>query len=176
MNSVRNTLGMAVVSLAFSLLAPRNTSACTCVVSAESNEPAWPTFEQAVPRSEVAFIGRVVAQSVLSSRKGPNVPFLDVRVIHAIKGVREGATVRVWDGAFGSSCELDLRPLKRDRIVAFSVERNKPEYREYQELLHLSVEPDAYLIGSCGEYYRPLASEDRARQLAQKLKGRDHGK
>lgn len=176
MTSFRSALRAAIAVVAVCLVAPSEAMACACVASAESGEPAWPTLEQAVPRTEVAFIGRVVSQSAIPSPDEPNVAFLDVRVTRSIKGPRAGTIVRVWDSAFGSSCAGDLRPLKNGTIAAFALGRNKPEYREFQELLHISVEADAYLIGSCGEYYRPLASEDEARKLAKLLKAQRHGK
>jgi hypothetical protein len=61
-------------------------SACACVVA--ETDIAWPTLEQAAAKSEAVLIGRVRAQqpAVIVPSRGA-VPFLDVEVVHNLKGL-----------------------------------------------------------------------------------------
>jgi hypothetical protein len=159
---VTRSVGLLVLLLV--LVSPRVAASCTCVASAE--EVAWPTLEQAAAASYAVLIGRITKQVVLAEPapyEGHNVGYVEVEVIDGIKQVAKGATIRVWDAGFGSSCSVDLRPLSPGVMVALALERNGTKYREYQELMKLKVAPGDYLLKACGDYKRRLeADEDTA--------------
>lgn len=145
--------------------------ACTCV--ARPQETAWPTLDQAAQASDAVLVGRVVAQTTLSDPppyEGNDVAFVDLAVVDGVKGLVPGSHVRVWDGGFGSSCTVDLRPLRVGTLVAMALARNLPENREYHETMRLGVAPDDYLLRSCGDYMQPLTSDREAREVATRLR------
>jgi hypothetical protein len=115
----------------------------------------------------------VVASRTLSDPppyEGNDVAYVELEVIDGIKGVRSGAHLRVWDSGFGSSCTVDLRPLVSGSLVAMAVAHNRPEYREYHEVMRLKIAPEDYLLRSCGDYMRILKSQDEAAHAATNLR------
>ena len=91
---------------------------------------------------------------------GHDVGYLDVEVLEGVRGVAAGTSIRVWDGGFGSSCSVDLRPLKAGTLVALALMRNKPQYSEYQQLMRLAVGPEDYLLEACGDYKRSIGADE----------------
>ena len=162
------SVGSLIVLLWLGL--PSNAIACTCV--AGPGEVAWPTLEQAAAISDVVLIGRITKQVTLSEPppyEGQTVAYVEVEVIKGIRGVVSRTNVRVWDGGFGSSCSVDLRPLRTGVVVAFALERNSGKYREYQEVMKLKIGADDYLLWACGDYKSHLANEEDVRAVGTRL-------
>jgi hypothetical protein len=137
---MRACIHTLAIALALFLASIRPVAACTCVAAA--GDTAWPTLEQAAATMDAVLIGRVVARKTLADPRpyeGNNVAYVDLEVIDGVKGVSSGALVRVWDAGFGSDCSVDLRPLEATTLVAMAVNRNRAEYREYQQVMKLSV-------------------------------------
>ena len=149
------------------LAIPSDSYACACAST-------WPTIEQASRKSDVALIGRVLLQAERRPDMpsgSPDVPYVDVRVLTAIKGLKGGATIRIWDWSFGTDCSVDLRPLKAGTVVAVALGRNRPDYAEFQKVMGLKVAAEDYLLPACGEYSRVLRSEEEGQELAARIKG-----
>jgi hypothetical protein len=165
---------IAVVVFATSVAivaASDHASACTCV--AGPGDTAWPTLDQASHDSDAVLVGRVLGQTTLSDPppyEGNNVAHVDLEVVEGIKGLVRGGHIRVWDAGFGSSCTVDLRPLKVGTIVAMALARNAPSNQEYHSLMRLRVAPTDYLLRSCGDYMQLLKSDGEGAEVAARLR------
>ncbi len=153
------------------LAVPNDAAACTCVAAA--GETAWPTLDETALTSDAVVVGRVTSQITLvepQPYEGQDVGYLELKVLDGISGVPTGAHLRVWDAGFGSSCSVDLRPLRPGVVVALALERNGSKYKEYQDLMKLPIAPDDYLLRSCGDYHRRIDSDDDVQVEASRLR------
>ena len=161
--SICRSLPAIGIGIAMVVAVPRESDACSCV-------GGWPTLEEAVRKAPAAVIARVVAQGL--STKGTGTAYVDVKVLDSLKGPKLGATIRVWDIMVGSSCDSGLGTLGTNSIVAFSLQRDPPLDRAFQEAMGIAVRPGDYSLSACGEYYRPMESEAVARQWASQVRKR----
>ena len=164
---IRRRLLQGSIAVVLGLIAVTPSEACTCVV-AEGAGSAWPSLEELVAKAPAAVVGRVVAQGKRANGEGT--AYLDVKVIESVKGPSKDKTIRVWDAMVGSSCSLGLDRLPLGSLVAFSLQRNAPKYREFHDVMGLAIEPGDYLLGSCGDYFRRMESEALAHAWATRVK------
>jgi hypothetical protein len=129
--------------------------------------------ESAATTTDIAFVGRVLTRFTregLAAGPGQAVVGLDVEVVQVIRGVKKGRSLRVWDPMSGTSCSDGLGEFAVNSLVAMALSETKPADHEFNELLKLSIKPGSYLVGSCGEYVRPVSSPEEGSALVERVK------
>jgi hypothetical protein len=143
---------LAVTVLA--LLAAAPAGACSCVAAAD--------FEELARAADTVVVGRIQTRGEAPSADGTEVAYLDVEVLGLARGEDHRRTVRIWDGAFGTTCSVGLRRFVAGGHAAFVLAAVGDRPHPLLESARLAPDPADYVLSPCGNFDRTFTSREAA--------------
>ena len=128
--------------------------ACSCVAQAAD-------FEELARTADTVVVGRILARGEAPSAGGPEIAYLDIEVLGLARGEDPRRTVRIWDGAFGTTCSVGLRRFAVGSHAAFVLAAVGNRPGPASSALP-ARDPADYQLSPCGNFDRAFASREAA--------------
>ncbi|MBX7187199.1 MAG: hypothetical protein K1Y01_18805 [Vicinamibacteria bacterium] len=155
--------------LAFLFLDSGTALACVC------GKFPWPSIEETATSVDAVALGLVVGRGGRDGRpsdSNTHAAYVDIEVLEAIKGLKAGITLRVWDIAFGTDCDTGFSSLKGS-VLALALRLHLSKDEKTSPLSRFAAnQGDYYLFGACEESVREVKSAKDAAPLVETIRAR----